>query len=114
MSISEFEIFKVEKAAKDFCKKRNAHYPPDQLCIDFLLEDQSLFLLEIRPKWNEPEVKTEVAFAKLSYVKKNQLWKLYWMRQNMKWSPIDENGTNKNLEPLLEIVSEDTYGFFWG
>ena len=47
MAINEFEIFKVEKAANKFCSEPNKHYPPDQLYIDYRLEDQTLFLQRI-------------------------------------------------------------------
>ena len=70
MAISEFEIFKVEKAAKDFCQERNKNYPPDQLSIEYRLEDQTLYFIEVRPRWNDPSVKTEMDLAKLRYIKK--------------------------------------------
>ena len=114
MAISEFEIFKVEKAAKNFCDDRNKHYPPDQLYIDFKLDDQQLFLFEVRPKWNEPSVKIEIMVAKLWYIKKESIWKLYWQRQNMKWHLYEPNGSNKELEPLLAEVWNDPHGCFWG
>ncbi len=114
MAISEFEVFKVEKAAKKFCEDRNKHYPPDQLYIDFRLEDQQLFLFEVRPKWNDPSVKIEIMVAKLWYIKKESIWKLYWQRQNMKWHLYEPNGVNKELEPLLAEVWNDSHGCFWG
>ncbi|HHZ68959.1 MAG TPA: DUF3024 domain-containing protein [Methylococcaceae bacterium] len=113
MAISEFEIFKVEKVAKEFCSKRNVNFPPDQLYIDYRLEDQVLYLFEVRPRWDEPNIKAETMVAKLWYIKKDKLWKLYWQRQNMKWH-LYEGGINKNLEPLLVQVNEDNYGCFWG
>ena len=65
MAISEFEIFRVEKAAKKFCSDRNKNYPPDQLYIDYRLEDQVLYLFAVRPKWNDPAIKIEAMVAKL-------------------------------------------------
>ncbi|MEO1929450.1 MAG: DUF3024 domain-containing protein [Gammaproteobacteria bacterium] len=114
MAVSEFEIFKVEKAAKEFCSERNKNYPPDQLYIDFKFEDQALFLIEVRPKWNDPAVKTEMMFAKLRYIKKEKQWKLYWQRQNKTWLLYEPDGINQHLEPLLQLVWNDKHGFFWG
>jgi len=113
MTISEFEIYKVEKVAKEFCSKRNKNYPPDQLVIEYKLEDQTLYLVEVRPRWNDPSKKTEKGVAKLRYIKKEKLWKLYWQRANMNWLLYEKNGTNEQLEPLLEIVWDDNHGFFW-
>ena len=114
MAISEFENFKVVKAAKKFCVDRNKNYPPDKLYIDYRLEGQSLFLLEVRPKWDDPTEKTELMVAKFWYIKKDHIWKLYWQRQNLSWLLYEEGGINRDLEPLLQLVWDDPNGCFWG
>jgi len=114
MAISEFEIFKVDKAAKKFCADRNMNFPPDQLYIDYKLEDQALYLFEVRPRWDDPTEKLELMVAKILYVKKDKVWKLYWQRQNMKWQLYEDEGVNSQLEPLLKIVWEDAHACFWG
>jgi len=114
MAISEFEIFKVEKSAKQFCDNRNKNYPPDKLYIDYRLEGQSLFLLEVRPVWNDPSRKTEMDVAKITFIKKESLWKLYRQRQNMKWQLYDPKSNSKDLEVLLKEIWDDPMGCFWG
>ncbi len=114
MSISEFEIFKVEKAAKDFCRERNKNYPPDQLLIEYKLEDQTLYFIEVRPTWNDPSVKTEMYLAKLRYIKKKKEWILYWQRANGNWLQYEAQGADKHLEPLLQTIWDDPHGCFWG
>ena len=114
MAISEFEVFKVEKAAKQFCVNKNKPFPPEQLYIDYRMEDQTLYFLEVRPKWDDPTTKTEIPVAKFIYIKKDKVWKLYWPRQNSKWQQYAPDGINQHLEPLFKIVSEDLKGFFWG
>jgi hypothetical protein len=114
VAISEFELFKVEAIAKKFCGGRNRHFPPEQLYIDYKMEEQTLYILEVRPKWNDPTEKTELFVAKFTYVKKDKIWKLYWQRQNMKWQQYEPNGINQHLEPLIQIISEDPQGCFWG
>jgi len=114
VAISEFELFKVEAIAKKFCGDRNRHFPPEQLYIDYKMEAQTLYILEVRPKWNDPTEKTELFVAKFTYVKKDKIWKLYWQRQNMKWQQYEANGINQHLEPLIQIVNEDSQGCFWG
>ena len=113
MAISEFEMFRVEKLAKEFCSGRNKNFPPDQLYIDYKLEDQTLFFFEVRPKWNDPSIKIEIMVAKIRYIKKEYLWKLYWQRQNMSWELYEPNPTNASLEPLLVELSNDPHECFW-
>ncbi len=114
MAISEFEIFKIKKAAKKFCNARNDKYPSDQFYIDYRLEDQTLYFFEIRSHWNDPEKQIEIMAAKCRYIKKDSLWKLYWQRQNMRWQLYEPNGTNKELDSLLKEVWEDSLACFWG
>lgn len=114
MAISKFEAFRVEKEANEFCNKRNGNFPRDQLYIDFRLEEQVLYLFEVRPKWDDPDTKIEIMVAKLRYIKKEMVWKLYWQRQNMKWCLYEPDGVNRELTPLLTQVSDDQYGCFWG
>jgi len=114
MAISEFELFKVESIARAFCEDRNKHLPSEKLYIDYKMDDQILYILEVRPRWDDPTEKTEFLVAKFIYVKKNSIWRLYWQRQNMKWQQYKPNGVDKDLESLIKIVSEDTQGCFWG
>ena len=114
MAISEFEAFRIDKIASEFCKDRNKHFPPDQLYLDFKLDGQTLYLFEVRPKWNDPSIKTEMMLAKFRYITKDRLWKLYWQRQDMKWEQYKPGGTHRSLQPLLELVWDDTSTCFWG
>ena len=114
MAISEFEIFKVEKLAKEFCSDRNKNFPPDQLYIDYKLENQTLFIFEVRPQWNDPDIKVEIMVAKISYIKKEKIWKLYWQRQNMSWKLYEPNPVSESLESLLIELSKDPLECFWG
>ena len=114
MAISEIEIYKVEKQAKEFCDDKNGIFPRDQLYIDFRLEDQVLYLFEVRPKWDDPDIKIEIMVARLRYIKKEAVWELYWQRQNMKWCLYEPNGISSELTSLLMQVADDQYGCFWG
>ena len=114
MAISEFELFKVEKLAKSFCSIKSQNFPREQLYIDYKIEDQTLYILEVRPMWNDPTKNTEVLVAKFTYVKKDKIWKLYWLRQNLKWQAYEPDGINQHLEALFEIVQEDRQACFWG
>jgi hypothetical protein len=51
--------------------------------------------------------------AKLWFIKKEQLWKLYWQRQNMKWY-LYKNEVSGDLVELLDLVNQDEHGCFWG
>ena len=114
MAISEFEIFKIQKMLSQFCANRNKYYPPDQLLINYRIEDQSIYIFEIRPHWKNPSEKLESMTAKIQYVKSKSLWKLYRQQQNLKWNLYEPFESSKDLSEVLKIIDEDAHGCFWG
>lgn len=114
MAISEFETFKIEKLASQFCAARNKHFPPEQLKICYRVEDQDLYIFEVRPHWKNPEISTELMTAKIKYIKSKSIWRLYWQRQNMKWVSYEPMESSSDLSLLLEEIEKDPFGCFWG
>ena len=115
MALSEFKAKRVEKLASQYVE---AHRPPphirSELDIGFRISDQSLELFEIRPRWDNPDEILEHGFAKTTYVKKTRLWKIYWLRQDLKWHRYDPVPEVASLEEFLSVVSEDAFACFHG
>ena len=115
MAISEFEIKRVEKLVGQFVEsKRPPSHIRNELDISFRISDQSFEIFEIRPQWDDPTKKTEGPIAKATYVKINKVWKLYWMRADLKWHNYKPFPTSKSLEKILEVIEQDPHGCFWG
>ena len=115
MTLSEFETKRVEKLASQYI---DAHRPPphirSQLDISFRITEQSLELFEIRPRWDNPSEILEHDFAKTTFVKKTRSWKIYWMRQDLKWHCYEPVPEVASLEEFLSVVSEDAQACFRG
>jgi len=115
VAISEFEIRRVEKLASEYV---DAHRPPahlrSQIDIGYRVTGQSLELFEIRPRWDDPDEVLQHSFVKATFVKKSRTWKIYWMRQDLKWHSYEPAPEVASLEEVLSVVSEDTYGCFHG
>ena len=115
MALSEFETKRVEKLASAYIDRvRPPAHIRDQVDLAFRISDQSLELFEIRPLWNDPSTKIEESQAKTTYVKKSSVWKIYWMRADLKWHGYEPVPEVVMLEEFFEIVEEDTYGCFKG
>jgi hypothetical protein len=115
MALSEFETKKIEKALAAFMEKRK---PPiavrSKLDLGYRISGHSVELFEIRPRWDKPEQISESAFAKTTYVRTQGVWKVYWMRADLKWhgyEPVPEVGS---IEEFLDVVDQDEYACFWG
>lgn len=115
MALNEFEIKQVERAVAGFMERRR---PPEhirpELDFGYRLTGQSLELFEVRPRWDKPSEKMEHAIAKATYVKRNETWKVYWQRADLKWHRYDPYPEAKSAEEFLAVVEEDKYACFFG
>ena len=115
MALSEFETKKIEKEVGKFIEKRRPppHIRP-QLDLGFRVKDQSVEIFEIRPLWDNPEKIIEEAVAKATYVKTQEIWKVYWQRVDLKWHRYDPTPEVDSLSQFLELVDRDEYACFFG
>lgn len=114
MSASTLGRAQVARTVRAFLDSRR---PPQEmrskLDYGFRYHRQSVELFEVRPKWGGQPGKTESAFAKATFVKTTGVWKIYWMRSNLKWHPY-EPATVRSLKGFLKLVNEDKHGCFFG
>ena len=115
MALSEFEIKRVEKAIDGYIQ---AHRPPphmrNELDLAFRLSEQSVVIYEIRPDWNSPSQKMESPIAKATYAKNQNIWKIYWMRADLKWHSYPPAPRVKTIEEFLALVEKDEHACFFG
>jgi hypothetical protein len=71
-------------------------------------------LFESRPHWQDKTQRLESDIAKITYVKTQKVWKLYWMRQDLKWHRYEPFESDKLLQKILTIVVKDEFGCFFG
>lgn len=115
MSFTEFEIARMEAAMENFLSKRR---PPehlhDKVDLSWRIEKQSVILFLIRPNWRDPSQKMEEPIAKTTYISKTKLWKIYWMRSDLKWHVYPHLPEVLHFEEFVAEVDEDRMNAFWG
>ena len=115
MSISEFEIKRCERELDKFLLE---HRPPveirDKVDISYRIANQSVELFEITPSFRDPEQKVEMPIAKATYVKRQNIWKIYWFKSDLKWHGYEPVPSVKLFEEFLTVVGEDQYHCFFG
>ncbi len=114
MAISKFEQKKCEKEMENFLK---VHRPPPhvrhQMDIAYRLQDQSIEIFEIHPRWDNPKQQVETFVAKATYVKSHKEWRVFWFKSDIKWHRYDPNPEVKHFEDFLALVGEDELCSFW-
>lgn len=115
MAFNDLELKRIEKALAAFLAKRRppAHIRP-QLDLGYDLSGQSVELVEIRPQWDNPKIIHRRPFAKATFVKTQNVWKVYWQRANLKWHGYEPVPTVPTIEKFLAVVDADEYGCFFG
>ncbi len=115
MAFRDSEGKDIEIAVGAFVEKRR---PPenirDKVDIGFRIEGQSVEIFEIRPFWHDSEVKVESPGAKATYVRTQNVWKVYWQRADLKWHSYTPEPEVKSIDELLALVDEDKWCAFWG
>ncbi|MEZ5357746.1 MAG: DUF3024 domain-containing protein [Candidatus Zixiibacteriota bacterium] len=115
MAFNKTELDMYMPAVAAFVHKRCL---PDsirnKLDIGFRFEGLSVVIFEIRPRWNDPAEITETPVAKLTFVRSKNAWKIFWMRQDLKWHAYTQMAEMSELNRALEVIDRDEYGCFWG
>ena len=116
MAISEFEYKRAEKLVGAFVARRR---PPAHLRaeLDFSvrIEGQCAVLVEIRPRWRgAPGETLEHPCAKATYIKSRGVWRIYWMRADLKWHAYPPCPETRDLDGFLQLVDEDAHHCFFG
>lgn len=115
MAFNDLEKKRIERALAGFLAKRRPppHIRPE-LDIDYRISGQSVEILEIRPQWDDPSIIREHPVAKVTYVKTQQCWKVFWKRADLKWHGYEPAATVATIDDFLTVVDQDAYGCFWG
>jgi len=114
MAFSEIERQRIKKEVGGLCSQRTPPLLKDKLRFEYDIEKHNVFIYEVRPAWNNPKEHTRLPFAKLTYVKSQNIWKLYWKRASGKWQGYEPKDSNKDLGVLVQEIDEDPYGCFFG
>lgn len=114
MAFDALDTTEVIEVMENFINKKR---PPEEirnkLDLSYRIENQSIFIYTIRPAWDNPKQILHHDMAKATHVKSKDMWKVFWMRGNLKWSPY-KPPTVKTLKEFTDLVIEDKYSCFWG
>ena len=116
MAFSEIETARVKKAIDAFMQERRppVHIRP-KLDFGTRIKGQSVELFEIRPKWlGKPGETMESPVAKTTFVRTRGVWRVFWMRRDLKWHGYEPMPEVRSIDAFFKLVSEDAYCCFFG
>ncbi|RYY41609.1 MAG: DUF3024 domain-containing protein [Chitinophagaceae bacterium] len=95
-------------------RNRPAEEIRSQLDLDYRIDGQSVFLFEVRPVWNDPSRIAQLDYAKATFVKAANHWKVFWLRANGKWEAYRPTPVVATIHDFLKLVDEDKHHCFKG
>lgn len=110
----ENEIEIIEVMENYLINSRPSEEIRNQIDLNYKIKNQSIIVFEIRPDLNNPDKKIECNIAKAMFIKKENVWKIFWFMSDMKWQGYKPEPKVKNLKEFVKTIQEDKQGHFWG
>ncbi len=111
---SEIESVEVEEIENYIKYIRPPEEIREEFDISYRIDKKSVIIFEIRPNWQDPKTKMEIDVVKSTFVKKDNNWKVFWKRADLKWHSYKPKPIVENLHEFIRLIEKDEYGCFWG
>lgn len=114
MTFSDIELQRIKREVGGLCKKRSPAHLREKLRTEYKIEGYSIILFEVRPQWNDPKIFRDHPFAKITFVKSKNIWKLYWQRADLKFHKYNPKESASKLSDLVKEIDNDPNACFFG
>ena len=114
MGLPELTKKQIESILGAFCNERVPSHLRNKVRLIFTFEDDSVFLIEERPVYNDPSRWTQGFVAQFRFDLESKTWTLFCQDRNLKWHPYQRVKPSRTFNHLLQEVKNDPTGIFWG
>ncbi len=115
MALPDTQIRACLRAVGAFLARRR---PPEAIRsqLDFRadISGSDVIVVEVRPAYNSPGRITEHPVAKARWVGTRKVWRLFWMRADLKWHSYTPKPEASTIGAILLEVDRDPHGCFFG
>ena len=115
MALTGAALQECLRAVGAFLEKRR---PPEAIRpkLDYQahIDGSTVRIVEIRPSWKDKTQMSELPVAQVRWVASRQVWRLYWMRRDLRWHSFPGLPETKTLEEALAEVDRNPSGCFFG
>lgn len=115
MGFNATEMLEIIETMEGYLSRNR---PPEhirrKLDIGYRIEKQNVFVFEIRPQWDQPKIYHQYDFAKATLIKRQLIWKIFWMRASLNWDNYPTKNPIKLLSDFVSVIEEDEHGCFNG
>lgn len=76
--------------------------------------DQAIELFYVRPAFERPGEFIEEPIARVTFIRSQKAWGIYWQRADLKWHGYQPCLETDSLAEALKVIEEDAHGCFFG
>ncbi len=114
MSLSEFEMIRLRRMFDAYCDMRIPHEVRETLRLDYRIRNNHITLYESRHHHEKTDLWYSTAIARFVKDQPLHLWRLFSADRNENWLPYHPHPEDRDIERLLDCVTDDPTGIFWG
>ena len=116
MALTDIEAARVRRAVGAFVEgRRPPRHLRQEVDLAFRLSGQSVEIFEVRSAYGgSPGEKVEHPVAKATYVRSARGWRVFWLRQDMKWHSYKPVPLVSSIDEFVTVVHEDRNACFFG
>jgi hypothetical protein len=116
VALTDIEAARVRRVVGAFVERRRP--PPhlrEEVDFSFRISGQSVEIFEVRRSYaGSAGEKIELPVAKATYVRSVRGWRVFWLRQDMKWHSYKAMPVVGTIDEFVTLVHEDRHGCFFG
>jgi len=114
VAFDELELKRIERTVGELCRKCSPPEHADELRTVYEVEGHSVTMYEERSPWDGVGEWTRSGIARFRFSRSRREWRLYRMRQDLRWHLYDPDEMPADLDSLVAVVEADKYGAFFG
>jgi len=114
VAFDELELKRIDCTVGELCRKCSPPEHAHELRTVYEVEGHSVTMYEERPPWDGVGEWTRGGIARFRFSRARREWRLYWMRQDLRWHLYDPDEMPADLDSLVAVVEADKHGAFFG
>src|SRR5947207_2448137 len=114
MPLPDFELRAALKAVGALVEKRRP--PPsvrEKLDIRADITGSEVLIFTVRADFRDTSKKRDIPVARIRWFNSRKIWRLFWMRSNLKWQAYEPYPEASKIATHLRTVDEDYHGCFF-
>lgn len=115
LALPDTQVRACLKAVGAFLAKRRPSMEiRDKLDFRADIDGSDLIIVEVRPAFNDPSRTIHHPVAKATWIGARKVWRLFWMRADLKWHCYSPKPEAARISTILSEVDRDPHGCFFG